>query len=415
MRLNRLVIAFALLTGEAGKLESQTDSAPPSTRIEAMERARDEKAARLEPASPEPLETRVETVVNALQLTGNWSVSVGGLRPGSGLALGPAYRQPGLLEDNLEISVTAVGSHKLYYGAALALKLGRLLDDRATFEYVLRRLDSPSLEYYGPGNDSKPNGLSNYRLEELSNVGLFSFKPFRRYFEMGGLIERRQLNVGPGTASSSPSTELLHTPSRTPGIDRQTNYLIVAPSVTLNLLDSDGDPHAGAYLHARYGGAKDQKRGSHSFRFLNATIEQYAPFLNKKRYFAFRGQGRWTFTGDANVVPFYMQQVLGGPNDLRSYPRFRFYGNNSLLFNAEYRWEVSPALDMAAFTDWGKVFETPGAMALSELHGGAGIGFRFKTRNNVAMRIDFAVGGEGFGFAWTFGNIFERYSARRLR
>ena len=56
-------------------------------------------------------------------------------------------------------------------------------------------------------------------------------------------------------------------------------------------------------------------------------------------------------------MPFYLQPTLGGPDTLRGYRVSRFYGNNSAMANAEYRWEASPILDVVAFADGGKVFD----------------------------------------------------------
>ena len=43
----------------------------------------------------------------------------------------------------------------------------------------------------------------------------------------------------------------------------------------------------------------------------------------------------------------------------------------------------------------------------SDLDYSGGIGFRFKVRNSVIMRIDFAGSREGFRFMWTFSDIFK--------
>ena len=73
---------------------------------------------------------------------------------------------------------------------------------------------------------------------------------------------------------------------------------------------------------------------------------------------ALRAAGTFSYVRKGNVVPFYMQPTIGGPSDVRGLPRFRYYGNNSIVGNAEYRWEVAPALDMALFADAGRVQST---------------------------------------------------------
>ena len=104
-------------------------------------------------------------------------------------------------------------------------------------------------------------------------------------------------------------------------------------------------------------------------------------------------------------MPFYQQVTLGGADDLRGWPRFRFYDNNSLTGNLEYRWEISPGFDMALFGDAGKVMAKPGHLGLSDLHGSAGFGFRFKSRTALAMRIDVGFSSDGVRFWWTFNGL----------
>jgi outer membrane protein assembly factor BamA len=137
--------------------------------------------------------------------------------------------------------------------------------------------------------------------------------------------------------------------------------------------------------------------------------EQYVPFFNDKRVLVFRAVGSFSYTEDGRSVPFYMQQTIGGPDDVRGFRRFRFYDNNSLVANAEYRWEVAPALAMAVFMDAGRVSEKPGHLALGGLHYAGGLGMRFKSRNALAMRIDVGFSNEGVQFWWTFSDAFRRF------
>jgi hemolysin activation/secretion protein len=98
--------------------------------------------------------------------------------------------------------------------------------------------------------------------------------------------------------------------------------------------------------------------------------------------------------------------TLGGSDDLRGYRNFRFHDNNALLMNAEYRWEVAPALDMAIFADAGRVFSRPEAFALSDLKAAGGFGFRFKTRDAVVLRFDTGFSSEGFQIWFKFNGPF---------
>jgi hemolysin activation/secretion protein len=100
---------------------------------------------------------------------------------------------------------------------------------------------------------------------------------------------------------------------------------------------------------------------------------------------------------------------VGGPDDVRGLPRFRYYGPTTLIGNVEYRWEVAPALAVAVFADAGRVGSKPGDVALSGMHGAAGMGLRFKSRNALAMRMDVGFSSQGVQFWWTFSDAFRRF------
>jgi hemolysin activation/secretion protein len=119
------------------------------------------------------------------------------------------------------------------------------------------------------------------------------------------------------------------------------------------------------------------------------------PFLNEKRVLAFRAMTQLSWADAGHRIPFYMQPTLGGSDDLRGFRPYRFYDNNMVLLNGEYRWEVAPALDMALFVDAGKVFSRPGDISLSKLEKAGGLGFRFKNRDGVVVRLDAGVSNEG--------------------
>ena len=78
-----------------------------------------------------------------------------------------------------------------------------------------------------------------------------------------------------------------------------------------------------------------------------------------------------------------------------------------IYVNLEHRWHAFTGLDMATFIDAGKVIPGKADIDFGELRYGGGIGFRFKIRGGVFMRIDFAVGSEGFRWMWTFNDIFK--------
>jgi outer membrane protein assembly factor BamA len=213
------------------------------------------------------------------------------------------------------------------------------------------------------------------------------------------------VNIGPGHGDRA-STDRLFSPQTTPALGRQSPYLFTGPVLTFDWRDFPGDPHKGTLIEASYLYYQDYDTSQYSFRRFTGQVEQYIPFFNHTRVIALRGRTEMSFVPPGNTVPFYLQPTLGGPDDVRGFDRYRFYDNNSLILNAEYRFEVASALDMAFFVDSGSVYRRPGLVGFRNMEESGGLGFRFKTRNQVFMRFDTGVSREGLQVWLQFSNAF---------
>jgi outer membrane protein assembly factor BamA len=304
----------------------------------------------------------------------------------------------------VETSLTA--SVRRYWSADAGLVLPNILRKRFDAEFRVRHADAPSIDYFGPGPRSRKENRSNYRREDNMLSGALTWRPLRTV-SAGWLTGANWVNIGPGRGHASPSTDNRFSRALIPGLQQQSGYMVNGPFLAFDSRDWPGDPHRGSLLSAAYLGYWNFSHRRSSFRRLEAQAEHYLPLFNQTRVIALRARTELSFVRDADEVPFYLQPVLGGPDDLRGFDRFRFHDNNSLLVNAEYRWEVSPALDLAVFADAGKVFERPGLVGLHHLEASGGLGFRLKTRNLVVMRLDTAVSREGFRLWLQFSNAFD--------
>lgn len=337
-----------------------------------------------------------------------WTVQFGGLYPGSGFALGPKYVRKGLLKEHVDLSFSAAGSIARYYAISAAASMPHLLQDRAFVDVSVQRMDAPNVAYYGPGNDSPEAAQTRFRFERVTTDSRFGIRPFRRTLLLGAYLGHSLNNTGPGRSGFT-SVETAFKPSQTPGLDRQTSYLTGGPFIQVDTRDYPGDPRRGTNLLAAYTWHNALTYSEFSFRRLRLGAEHYFPFFNEKRNIVVRGAAVFSYVDPGRSVPFYMQHTVGGPDDVRGLPRFRYYGNNTLVGNAEYRWEVAPALSMALFADAGRVSDKPGHLAVGGLHGAGGIGFRFKSRNAVVMRVDVGFSTQGVQFWWTFSDAFQRF------
>ena len=305
----------------------------------------------------------------------------------------------------MHLGALVYGSTKQYYSARFNASVSGLWNNRATLDFSSSHSDFTQMPYYGPGPRSRKSGRSDYRLETTSA----DFKPTVRLAKgltAGATGSFIAINVGPGTDSEYISSERQFGPVGTPGIDRQTNFLKGGGFLDFDWRDKPGDPTRGGSYHAEYARLSDQDVGAYSFYQLKLDTRQFIPLFNGKRVIALHAATWLTDTNVTQRVPFYMQPVLGGPDTMRGFEPFRFYDNNALLLQGEYRWEASSVLDLALFADGGKVFHNWEQWNLNRLEGSFGFGFRIKSETGVALRIDTGFSREGFQIWFRAGNPF---------
>jgi hypothetical protein len=387
---------------------------PPATRAAEIEEARRKKAESLQPESASRAEQffvefkdkkvleRISAGVAGVRL------KLGGLVTGGGFALGPEYLREDIGDGALRFRAAAQSSFARYHRIDMQFGSNRLSPSKFFFDTYAVRNNFPGINYYGPGPDSAITGRSNFRLEETAFDGLLGLQPFRhlRLGASGGFL---MVNTGPGTDRRLVSAEQIYTAVETPGIAQQSNFGRVGGFVQFDYRDNPGGPRNGGnymfHLH-RY---TDRTLDRHNFTRIDLEAQQYIPFFNRRRVIALRGKTVMNLTDAAHTVPFYLQPVLGGSDDLRGFRPFRFYGDNLLVMNAEYRWEIFSGLDMALFADAGKVATRRSQLDFSDLESSVGFGFRFNVRNNVFLRLDTAFSHEGFQVWFKFNPIFNQH------
>jgi outer membrane protein assembly factor BamA len=384
---------------------------PIDTRAEEIQAARKRKAAQLSPEVTTKTE-RALLEFKERRILEKITYGIGGLRPrigalvtGSGFALGPEYFRNDLRDGNVIVRATTQFSTRLYQLYDLELNLPKLANNHAFLELHGTHRNYPQMQYYGPGPDSAKTGRSNFRLEDTSYNIVAGVKPVS-HLRLGGIVGSLAVNVGPGTDSRFASTEQIYGPAAAPGIDHQTDFFQFGGFAQYDYRDIPGGPRSGGNYIARFMYSKDRDLKLYTFRKLDMELQQYVPLFNARRVIALRARSELTYENAGQRVPFYLQPTLGGSNDLRGFRPFRFYDDNLLVFNAEYRYEIFAGLDMAVFADAGKVFPTASQMNLHNLEGSYGIGMRFNARNAVFMRIDAGFSHEGFQLWLKFNNVF---------
>lgn len=387
---------FVICVAMCGLAHAQAQS-----RSELIEAARTQKEAHLTPQTAPKGQERIESIENSVPyrlLTGDvngFGVGFGNIMPGSGFAAGPQYHRDDLWGGRLTAGVQARAAVNGSYLGRLDLALPRLFSDTVSLGFSTTHRNISEVPYYGPGPDSRKTGRSNYRLED-TNVELRPELRVYKGLRVGLIGSYLAVNVGPGHSSRLISTEQQYGPDAAPGIDQQTNFWRGGGVLEYDWRNRTSTPTSGGRYAAQYVRYLDTNLGRYSFMRLDLDASQYVPLFNHTRVIALRAASSLTTTNSTQRVPFYLQPTLGGPDTLRGYRFNRFYGDNSTLVSAEYRWDASPILQMAVFADGGKVFNRWEQWNFHGLESNVGFGLRFVAQRKVVFKIDTAFSHEGF-------------------
>ncbi len=394
---------------------AQPESNSTGSRTAEIQAARAKKAAEIKPEENARLEQRLIYIKDNKVLerisggAGGLRIKVGGMSANGGFALGPEYLRDDLRNGAVSVRFAAQATLRLFQRFEAELNLPKLMDGRAFWNVYAVHHNYPQLQYYGSGPNSRKGNRTDFRLEDTAIDTTVGVKPITQMVKLtlAGSVGYLWNNVGPGTNKQWTNTERLFTPAQAVGINEQTDFFRYGAHAVIDYRDIPGGPRKGGFYLAQYSRYEDRKLRRHDFNKLDLELQQYIPFFNERRVIALRGRTTFTNTSAGQSVPFYLQPTLGGPDTLRGYRPFRFYGNNSLLISAEYRYEVFSGLDMAIFADAGKVTERRGQINFRNLESSVGLGFRFNVKNNVFMRLEAAFSHEGVQIGFRFNPVFR--------
>ena len=383
-----------------------------TTRVEALEKERAEKAAKLEAYKPGRLEKLIldaeEGKLRRLIAPRNgFFVEYGySYKPvGSGIGLGGGFRHD-LFNRQARIEIEAGQSLRKYQMARVDFSLPRLADERLELgvEALYRRHTQD--DFYGLGPDSLEEDRTNFLFKARELQGRAIVRPLP-WLSVGSRLGRISPAIGAGQDDRYPSVEARFDEAHAPGLLVQPEYSYGEGFAEIDFRDEPGNARAGGHYVLAVRKYADADSGYYSFRSVDLLAQHFVPIFDKKRVFAFQLGVVGTSAGEGHAVPFYMRPTVGGSRTLRSVDDFRYRDTHALWMNAEYRWEAFSALDMALFTDWGKVASSASDLNFSGLEHAYGIGFRFNTSQAVIFRVDIATGGgEGLRTFFKFSKAF---------
>jgi len=409
-------VSWAQSSTAAQFTAAQSTEAQSTSRAEEIQNERASKEATLTPDKPDKIEhgfARAQDFLEAMRSgRDGFRIKLTSTAPGwdgfilgSGFALGAEFIRPDLLEGEVVVRTSAVVTQKRNYLFDAQLTLPRLFGDKMIVDTLARYKSERAIDYYGPGIASDLGLRTSYGKETTEGLLKTGWK-LTRHLEIGAVGGAIWYNILRGNRPGVASTEQIFEPSTTPGIQQQTNYFRGGGYAHI---DSRSKPYLagrGTQVELAYDKYHDREHSAYSFGVLRAEVRQAFLFLNEKRIFAVRAKTVLSYHNSNNSVPFYLQQTVGGPDDLRGYPLFRFIDNNQLVLNGEYRWEVAPPVEMVMFADAGKVFPRPGLLNFSDLKAAGGGGVRLRTRTGVAVRLEAGFSREGYEIWFRFSDSF---------
>ena len=417
----RLARQFAMLLGAGAIAASLSVSAQDggpidgtASRAQAVADAEEEKAEHLLPQEPPHGERKFDhiqkDILDRIFNANGPALKFGGIPTGGGFSLGPQYTRQDLLADHLTWNTYLAGSTRKWYGGGSSFDLHGLLNGHLELITDGGYQNAASVWYFGEGPDSSKSNKTDFNREfttaHFSALGHFFDQKLTVGYTVGGLL----VHVGPGDLSGTPTTERLFTEANTPGLVQQSNFLTGTTTVQLNLTRVGFSNPEGLQLEADDSQFFDQSGHQANFHLLETQATYYLPLTNGMRTLIFRVRNETAFAEDNQTVPFYLQPTLGGPDDLRGYDRYRFYGDGNSVATAEYRWSVSQTLEMAVFGEGGNVYQRPGLIGFRDVRGDGGVGFRIKNKQATVMRLDVGVSPEGVHVWFVFNDVVGKLS-----
>jgi len=320
---------------------------------------------------------------------------------GGGLTLGAGYRK--YYGDNTSWYVQGLYSFSNYKLIEGGTDSKEQFSRRLSFGTKLGWRDATQVPFYGLGMKTDKDDRTNFRFQETYADGHATFKPMPWFVMKGSLsLEHWETKEGKG---SFPSIETVHTPLTAPGLGANPSFFHSQMSAGFDWRQSPGYTRKGGLYEATFHDYHSIGGGEYGFQKLTGEAIQHVPLYRETWVLAARARVDTTLN-DNNVIPYFLLPSLGNGSTLRAYGTDRFRDRHSMLMNAEFRWIPATAWDMAFFYDAGKVTSRRNDLSFKGLKSDVGVGIRLHGLVATPLRVDVAVGNEGWRMVISGGPIF---------
>ncbi|MEE9271288.1 MAG: BamA/TamA family outer membrane protein [Candidatus Krumholzibacteria bacterium] len=274
----------------------------------------------------------------------------------------------------------------------------------------------PEEDFFGIGPNSREENRTTYNLEQTV-VTLDVEIPIASVLTVAGQVEFSDNNIYSGEDEAFPSTEDLFTSAEVAGLDTGAEIVTGDVALTLDLRDHPGDATAGGLLRVFAGIGEDTEGDAFNYWHYGAEVEGFLPLLGWRSRFgprsvlAVRVQGDFYQPRNGGTVPFFNMPYLGGSSTLRGFREFRFYDQDVVFANFEYRWSLNylksdPLVEAVLFLDEGQVFNRSDDFDFDSFRESFGGGIRVAFKHNVLFRVEAGRSTEGTRVFTKFELIF---------
>jgi hypothetical protein len=332
-------------------------------------------------------------------------LTVKSIVPGGGYAVGPTFSE--LFNRGKwqrELDATGVGSTRAFWEAGTKFyashdKFGanNSARDRFSYEIYANARGLPLMPFYGLGPDTSKASLVDFRQRDEAAGGTV-FNPFSAWFAAGGGIESLWNDVGGVTDQGRISITPAFNESTAPGLASQPNLLhyqfFGEPRRTRGKFQFD--------YKAAYHFYQDHDTGHYSFqRFQVDGTHVFHPTGRGEDILTIRDRLSLSNTNGSSVVPFYLQETLGGTDidgntTLRGFADFRFRAPDLALIQVEYDQRVWGPLGLLGFYDVGQVAVKASDLRFAHMRQSFGFGLSVWAGNRAVFKVYIGLGsGEG--------------------
>lgn len=327
------------------------------------------------------------------------------MAPGGGVGLGSTFQQD-FNHDKWQRGMTATGLgsfHGFWMGEvryrATHDKFGKdnSARDRFELEFYSVARGLPHIPFYGIGPFASRANVTNFSERDVI-VGAHIFNPFSSWFAMGGRIEGIWPDVNGVQGSHLRSIASVFSEASAPGLASQPGFIhyemYMEPRRPRHKFQFD--------YKAGYNFYQDQETGHYTFRAFKVDgTHLFHPTGHAEDVFTIHNRLTLSGASGSNVVPFYMQETLGGSDvngqsALRGFSDYRFRGPDLVLIQAEYDHRVWGPIGFLGFYDTGQVALKASELSLAQMRHSFGFGASFWAAGKAWFKVYVGLGsGEG--------------------